>query len=168
MASAGARVRVKGLVDRTQWNEQEGTVLSELPNGRVCVKLDVGKELSLQWHSLERILERPQVAGTAEGLCTAVCAFPQCSSPQGAGGEGQKPFKRCARCHCAVYCSTECAKGDWGSHKKTCVPLHADYEAYPHEALLRVHPYDGTPAASDFFLWSKSERAKPKSPSASR
>ena len=51
-AHAVVRVRVNGLVKSPQWNEQEGTVLRELANGRVCVKLDAGQELSLNWHSL--------------------------------------------------------------------------------------------------------------------
>ena len=32
--AAGTRVRVKALVQQAQWNEQEGTVLSELPSSR--------------------------------------------------------------------------------------------------------------------------------------
>jgi len=54
LAAAGARrVRVVGLVSSPQYNGQEGSVLKELPNGRLSVKLDQGKELSLKRGSLQ-------------------------------------------------------------------------------------------------------------------
>lgn len=31
-------------------------------------------------------------------------------------------FQRCARCKRAYYCSRECQKVDWSSHKKSCAP----------------------------------------------
>jgi hypothetical protein len=66
-AAAGARrVRVTGLVSAPQYNGQEGSVLRELPNGRVSVKLDDGKELSLKWDSLQVLPggeKRPGAAG---------------------------------------------------------------------------------------------------------
>ena len=36
-----------------------------------------------------------------------------------------KSHKRCARCHSAVYCSSECQKHDYteGKHKSSCVAL---------------------------------------------
>jgi len=32
-------------------------------------------------------------------------------------------FKACARCHTAVYCSKECQKADWRTHKKGCAEV---------------------------------------------
>lgn len=32
------------------------------------------------------------------------------------------PFKRCVRCRITSYCSPECQKKDWKSHKTACVP----------------------------------------------
>lgn len=44
-------------------------------------------------------------------VCTA-CAKPESSL--------SIPLKRCAKCHTGLYCSRDCQKADWKSHKKTC------------------------------------------------
>jgi uncharacterized paraquat-inducible protein A len=35
----------------------------------------------------------------------------------------EKKLKRCVRCQSAVYCSATCAKQDWKTHKRECVPV---------------------------------------------
>ncbi|KAJ7783495.1 hypothetical protein DFH07DRAFT_727660 [Mycena maculata] len=32
-------------------------------------------------------------------------------------------FKRCSRCKKTVYCSVECQRADWKSHKPLCTPV---------------------------------------------
>ena len=98
-AHTGARVRVNGLVKSPQWNEQEGTMLRELANGRVCVKLDVGQELSLNWHSLVIVPGKDSdEEGDSRGTATAA------SSGRGSSkawhlrdAEDMAWFLRCAR-----------------------------------------------------------------------
>ncbi|CAI7810115.1 unnamed protein product [Closterium sp. NIES-53] len=46
------------------------------------------------------------------------CASPRCSKVEGAGVQ----LKLCSRCGKAAYCSRECQKADWPSHKLTCQP----------------------------------------------
>ncbi|KAG4079827.1 hypothetical protein HA402_014958 [Bradysia odoriphaga] len=36
------------------------------------------------------------------------------------------PLKRCAKCRLQFYCSRECQKSDWKSHKKTCGSTRAE------------------------------------------
>jgi GTPase SAR1 family protein len=75
---SGTRVRVSGLVKSPQWNEQEGTVPSELANGRVCVKLDAGKEHSFEWHSLVIVLGNDSAShGTATAAYSEESKFGQ-------------------------------------------------------------------------------------------
>ncbi len=35
----------------------------------------------------------------------------------------ENPFKRCARCHVPVYCSSACQKADWAKHKTVCTNI---------------------------------------------
>ena len=35
-------------------------------------------------------------------------------------GQLTSPLKRCSRCHLVYYCSIECQKKDWSSHKDLC------------------------------------------------
>ena len=39
------------------------------------------------------------------------------------GALGYKLY-RCSRCKCANYCTQECQKADWKTHKKSCKPLN--------------------------------------------
>lgn len=34
--------------------------------------------------------------------------------------ESIRPLRRCAKCHSAAYCSTECQASDWKIHKAFC------------------------------------------------
>ena len=52
------------------------------------------------------------------------------AATRGSGGGGGKlgtpaavPFTRCARCRVAWYCSAECQKADWSTHKAVCVAM---------------------------------------------
>lgn len=33
-------------------------------------------------------------------------------------------LKRCSRCRCAMYCSSQCQRAHWAEHKADCKPLH--------------------------------------------
>jgi len=55
-------------------------------------------------------------------------------SAEGDDGSGCQPCivckqiatKRCARCHGAYYCSPDCQRRDWSSHKPRCFPSTMD------------------------------------------
>ena len=38
----------------------------------------------------------------------------------GGGPNEDKPLKKCSRCHEVFYCSVECQKKDWPTHKQVC------------------------------------------------
>ncbi|KAF8996165.1 ankyrin repeat-containing domain protein [Cyathus striatus] len=40
-------------------------------------------------------------------------------------GEKEKPLKNCAKCQVARYCSRECQRSHWPTHKKSCKPFNA-------------------------------------------
>lgn len=50
-------------------------------------------------------------------------------------GSDTSPLKRCAKCKTGWYCSRECQKADWETHKKTCArdaaPSNADKNSNP-------------------------------------
>ena len=52
-------------------------------------------------------------------LAAAHYYFGVCSNCQNPGSQGS-PLKRCARCQCTFYCSAQCQKQDWRSHKAIC------------------------------------------------
>ncbi|CAN0459269.1 unnamed protein product, partial [Ectocarpus sp. 12 AP-2014] len=47
------------------------------------------------------------------------CARPACGKRQGNASGGAK-FKVCSRCQVAMYCSGECQKAHWKTHKMEC------------------------------------------------
>ncbi|KAG5729442.1 Ankyrin-2 [Termitomyces sp. T112] len=49
-------------------------------------------------------------------------------------GTTEKPLKNCAKCHVDRYCSVECQKKEWGTHKKTCQPFSEDN-------IVTIRPY---------------------------
>jgi len=79
----GARVRVQGLVSSAHYNGLEGTILSELPSGRVSVRLDQGTELSLKPHSLQVVATVPRAQGVTHIKARGVDVAPVAA---GAGG----------------------------------------------------------------------------------
>ncbi|CAI5972588.1 unnamed protein product [Closterium sp. NIES-64] len=56
--------------------------------------------------------------GMGKGKRPRGCASPRCSKVEGAGVQ----LKLCSRCGKAAYCSRECQKAHWPSHKLTCQP----------------------------------------------
>jgi hypothetical protein len=70
------------------------------------------KEAALSGNSILSLLGNP-LAGLRLGDSAAYCL--KCEVK-----EGTSPFKKCARCGIARYCSKECQKGDWKRHKKEC------------------------------------------------
>lgn len=83
---------------------------------------------------------RRQKPGNDESIETssapAQCA--NCKKPQ---KELSKPLKRCAKCQTQSYCSRECQKADWKSHKKSCASSQqnkpkatTDFDAMPKQA----------------------------------
>lgn len=56
-------------------------------------------------------MEGQQTSSSVPSNCS------NCSKPQ---AELPEPLKRCAKCQTALYCSRECQKANWKSHKPTC------------------------------------------------
>jgi splicing suppressor protein 51 len=54
---------------------------------------------------------------------TDICA--KCTKP----GSSESPLQRCSRCKSTRYCSLECQKAHWKTHKKACLPA-SDVEAH--------------------------------------
>ena len=46
------------------------------------------------------------------------CAHPACGKRETSRSE----FKKCARCKVAVYCTQDCQKAHWKTHKPSCIP----------------------------------------------
>ncbi|KAG6877910.1 hypothetical protein C0993_002396 [Termitomyces sp. T159_Od127] len=40
-------------------------------------------------------------------------------------GASDKPLKNCAKCHVARYCSVECQRKEWSTHREMCQPFSA-------------------------------------------
>jgi MYND finger len=54
--------------------------------------------------------------------------------------DGSPPLMRCGRCQIIYYCSSDCQKRDFPTHKTTCLALHRDKENMEREAaVLRNH-----------------------------
>jgi tetratricopeptide (TPR) repeat protein len=92
-----ARVLVQRLVAKPEHNGKRARVLSfDARTGRYAVALDGGKELSLKPECVAR-------AGCAAVGCTA-----------------EEASSVCARCQEVRYCSRECQRADWKTHKLAC------------------------------------------------
>lgn len=50
----------------------------------------------------------------------------ECTSCRKTQGHLPNPLKRCAKCKSQWYCSRECQKSDWKSHKKVCGSTSAE------------------------------------------
>lgn len=64
-------------------------------------------------HLIPLNMEVPQTSSPAPSSCF------NCNKLQ---TELSEPLKRCAKCQKALYCSHECQKVNWKSHKVTCYP----------------------------------------------
>lgn len=64
----------------------------------------------------ESLANTPEIEGPAESKekCCQVCG------KTGAGPNGDKPLKKCSKCQQVFYCSVECQKKDWPTHKLVC------------------------------------------------
>jgi hypothetical protein len=94
---AGTRVLVQRLVANPEHNGKRARVVSfDARSGRYCVALDDGRELSLKAECVARL-----------GCAAAGCASEEASSV-------------CARCEAVRYCSRECQRADWKTHKPAC------------------------------------------------
>lgn len=70
-------------------------------------------------------------AFSTELLCSYECWFVRYSQMKDkktrfacrACGEQRCRIKKCAACEVALYCSTECQKDDWPTHKFLCIPV---------------------------------------------
>jgi hypothetical protein len=71
---------------------------------------------------------------------------PSCNSCKKSQSNVPKPLKRCAKCQKALYCSQECQRTDWPSHKQFCVSRAeeeaASAENYEFKVLLRPSEID--------------------------
>jgi hypothetical protein len=98
---AGTRVLVQRLVAKPEHNGKRARVVSfDTRSGRYCVALDDGRELSLK----------------AECVALAGCAAAGCAS--------EEASSVCARCEAVRYCSRECQRTDWKTHKPACAAAH--------------------------------------------
>ena len=94
---AGTRVLVQRLGAKPEHNGKRARVLSfDARTGRYAVALDDGKELSLK----------------AECVARAGCAAAGCAS--------EEASSVCGRCEAVRYCSRECQRADWKTHKPAC------------------------------------------------
>ena len=66
----------------------------------------------------------------------AACKKPQADLPE--------PLKQCAKCHTQRYCSRDCQKADWKTHKKVCAwnqqnrpKAMTDFESGPMKDVFR-------------------------------
>ena len=98
---AGTRVLVQRLVAKPEHNGKRARVVSfDARTGRYAVALDDGKELSLK----------------AECVARAGCAAAGCAS--------EEASSVCGRCEAVRYCSRECQRMDWRTHKPVCTAAH--------------------------------------------
>jgi hypothetical protein len=94
---AGTRVLVQRLVAKPEHNGKRARVVSfDVRTGRYVVSLEDGKELSLK----------------AECVARAGCAAAGCVS--------EEASSVCSRCQAVRYCSRECQRTDWKTHKPAC------------------------------------------------
>jgi tetratricopeptide (TPR) repeat protein len=98
---AGTRVLVQRLVAKPEHNGKLASVVAfDARTGRYGVVLDDGTNLSI----------KPECVSRA-GCAAAGCASEEASS-------------MCSRCKSVRYCSRECQRTDWKTHKPACAAEH--------------------------------------------
>ena len=65
-----------------------------------------GKEISIDTEHLQRMQAERENAGMVCAYCNAIA--------------NKEPYKKCAKCRHAAYCSKECQKKHWPVHKTVC------------------------------------------------
>ena len=65
-----------------------------------------GKEITFDTEHLQCMQAERENAGMVCAKCNAIA--------------NKEPFKKCAKCRCAAYCSKECQKEHWPVHKTVC------------------------------------------------
>ncbi|KAJ7637954.1 hypothetical protein DFH06DRAFT_904745, partial [Mycena polygramma] len=55
-----------------------------------------------------------------------------CSSP------GDPELRKCGRCGVARYCSTDCQRANWSSHRELCYAHAEVFDRSDHETVSRV------------------------------
>jgi hypothetical protein len=90
------------------------------------------------------------------GKTTAEMASQQCSMCS------NPSTVRCKACRCSAYCSTECQKTDWPTHKLLCKHL-PEFATPPNASARRgiLFPID---AATPRFVWVDNEWIPPRDP----
>jgi hypothetical protein len=61
-----------------------------------------------------------------------------CSSCKKSQSDVSQPLKRCGKCHKALYCSQECQRSDWPSHKRFCISRAEEEAASAENYELKV------------------------------
>ena len=70
--------------------------------------------------SIEALTNRFLGSRPAATMSTPTPLARECSNCKKAEAGNPEPLKICSRCKGARYCSTECQKSDWKSHKQQC------------------------------------------------
>ncbi|MCJ1397232.1 hypothetical protein MMC11_000424 [Xylographa trunciseda] len=105
----------------------------------------------------ESDLENPNPDGAPDSgpssKPTPKLADPKCNACAKAQASLPSPLQRCGKCRKVQYCSRECQKADWPTHKKACNPTGTKPQAQPESAMnsiLRMMSLTDNPGADQF------------------